>query len=241
VKKMSIALGLLGAFVLLAGLTGCSTAESVPADATTSAVDWMPVTHSGYGQASISTPIPIGAKSVDVSLTCTKGVFELDLDDSTNNARDGYCGRTRVFHLPLSGATLALALTVPSTTEYSIVTRFLKTQALPDAMITGECEQLSTADTIVADAEASYKAGELTRAEWTAAMKQAAADFKAMSATAAGVLVPVTTRLAAGVATIADSPGSPPNQTAYVNAAQLAGQTCANNGTPITIAASYGG
>jgi hypothetical protein len=238
VSKRRALVGIMAVSALLAALSGCTAAANpTPLPVLNSERDWGPFTEIGVGSDAITVPIPPGPTSVEVSVSCTRGEFQITINQDTRTSRVGECGRVSRYRSPLTAtltatANLQVAVTVPRTSSYSFEVQFLRTIASPDPTLQTECARLSDADRILRNAEDGFRAGMLSSADWASAIMEAFTNVNIRSSAAPIFDLPLPA-LAAGFASAVGTPGSPPSSVAFEIAAVTAVQMCASNQTPI--------
>ena len=241
--------GRLVALSMSAGLilTGCAASEpkasSPSAETVVDSDAWPVVTLSGKGSLEHQVDVPAGAYSMLVTFACTSGIFSLSTNSDMN--RSGSCGGLRSFHLPLPEyAKMNLTVGVPDDTAFSLTAVFRTDAFTPDSGIASDCTHLSSNYSAILNAEEGFAHDDVSTAEWTSIVDQAASDLTNLTATSSGL---IGQQLPAVLTEIAGPNAVPGKLLAHepLNdsdaARDIIGQACAGNGTPLAVTADYGG
>lgn len=236
---------------VLFAVTGCtaqkssSNAEPPAAAAAESATDpsWPVVSFGGSGELSESVAVPKGANSLIITIVCTDGVFLISTGGDMSRDRRGSCGGAQTYAIAVThSADLIVSATMfNEDATFALTGEFSRAKTEPDASTASDCEVFSTIQSAVFNAKEGFKVGDVDGEDWVTVLAGTRADLEKLGKNPSGLIgqqVPALTEALAGDHAIPDSLAE---SKAFITGADLIGQACDANGTPLIILAEYGG
>ncbi|MEO6533466.1 MAG: hypothetical protein ABIO06_07810 [Pseudolysinimonas sp.] len=227
------------AVAMLLALAGCS-AQHGQAATSPKPVSSAPHVFSGIGSSQNAVPVPAGANSADISITCggQDGVVISVTVGVQDQPRSGRCPSTVELRSAAHG-TLDVSVDFSGGAgRYVAQVRFSSQKFASDSRVAAQCTALSSAFSDTASARNGYPNGPLDLAGWQGLM--ASAGHKLKDVPDSGAIGTQLTTLTEWYGRTDLTPAE--HESADVNGAfEIVNSLCLDNGTPLVISSQYGG
>jgi hypothetical protein len=226
-------------FALLVLLAGCAPQHGSPAPSA-APVSSAPRVVSAVGSSDTKIPVPRGARSAEIAITCGSnddGYVAVGVDNQ-DQTRDGRCPLTMRFRVAVE-RSIHLTIDFARGTGRSVTeVRFSAEPFTSDPKVAKQCTGLSSAFSDTASAVNGYMGGGLDLAGWQKLMASASGTLSILDRS--GAIGTQLTALSDWYGGTAVTPAHPTNDEA-TEAFEIVSSICRDNGSPLVIVSQYGG